>query len=213
MLVIESLARSGGTPAIGRTAQKDCFKEGTPKGRCDAARFETTDFRIEIPGPEPRAVHAIAVTAPALPVTSTSISGEGWAGVKVTGLREAAIVWPTKPGAAFRYTAPKGTHVILDAPASVAIAAVPAGDGCAVEVTSGGAITARPVVIALDASCGVTADPEAASASSAIGTRPAPPAGSSRSPRSGCCGAQSTPGSPIAMTLVVLAIVLRRRRA
>jgi len=127
-------------------------------------------------------------------------------------VRDAAVVWPTRPGTAFSYTAPKGTHVILDAPASVTLTAKPSGAGCEVEVTAGGAITTRPAVIALDAACVVTLDPAAASAASALGTRPAPPPGSGRSPRSGCCGAQSTPGSPIAMTLVVLAIVLRRRR-
>jgi uncharacterized protein (TIGR03382 family) len=66
-------------------------------------------------------------------------------------------------------------------------------------------------VVTLDAACVVTPDPTAASATTAAGTRPAAPTSSTRSPRSGCCGAQSTPGSPIAMTVVVLTIVLRRR--
>lgn len=212
-LVIDNLARTGGTPAIGRTAARDCFAEGTPKGRCDAARFEATDYRIEVPGPEPRAVHAISVTAPATAASTRPLSGEGWAGVAITGVREATIVWPTRAGSAFSYSAAKGTHVILDAPPSAAIAAKPSGEGCTVEVATGGSFDAHPAVITLDAACTVTPDPEAASAASAVGTRPAPPGGSARSPRSGCCGAQSTPGSPIAMTLVVLAIVLRRRRA
>ncbi|CAN5921663.1 hypothetical protein BH11MYX3_BH11MYX3_24870 [soil metagenome] len=211
-LVIANIARTGGQPSIGRTAIKDCFKDTTAKGRCDASRFETSDFRLELPGPEPRAVHAISVADPALTVTTTPLSGEGWAGIQVTGVRDAAVVWPTRPGSAFSYTAAKGTHVILDAPATSAISAKPAGTGCTVDVTAGGAMTAKPVVLSLDAACAITIDAEAASAASAVGTRPTPPAGAARSPRSGCCGAQSTPGSPIAMTLVVLAIVLRRKR-
>ena len=211
-LVIASVARTGGTPSIGRTAVKDCFKEGTPKGRCDAARFEATDFRVEVPGPEPRAVHAISVTDPAISAESTPLSGDGWAGVQLRGVRDAAVVWPTKPSSAFDYKARPGTHVILDAPATSSITAKKDGDSCAVSVTSGGSIAARPAVVTVDASCLVAVDPEAASATPAAGTRPAPPASTSnRSKRSGCCGAQSTPGSPIAMTLVVLAIVLRRR--
>ncbi len=211
-LVIASIARTGGQPSIGRTAIKDCFKDTTAKGRCDASRFETSDFRIELPGPEPRAVHAISVTDPTTPLTTTPLSGDGWAGTQITGVRDAVVVWPTTPGTAFRYTAPTGTHVILDGPASAAISAKPSGTGCTVEVTAGGAMSGRPAVFSLGAACALTIDPEAASAASAIGTRPAPSASTARSPRSGCCGAQSTPGSPIAMTLVVLAIVLRRRR-
>jgi uncharacterized protein (TIGR03382 family) len=101
--------------------------------------------------------------------------------------------------------------VILDGPASTTITAKPAGDKCAVNVAAAGSLTSRPAVVTLDASCAVTPDPSAATAATAAGTRPTAPTAGARSPRSGCCGAQSTPGSPIAMTLVVLAIVLRRR--
>lgn len=209
-LVIANVAKTSGQPAIGRTAMKDCFKEGTPKGRCDAARFEATDYRLELAGPTPLAVHAISAADPALAVATTPLSGDGFAGASITGPRDATIVWPTKPGTAFSYTAAKGTHVILDGPPSTAITAKPAGAGCAVEVAAAGPLTARPTVVTLDAACAVTPDPAAASAATAAGTRPTS-ATNTRSPRSGCCGAQSTPGSPIAMTLVVLAIVLRRR--
>lgn len=212
-LAIATVAKSGGAAAtIGRTSVKDCFKEGTAKGRCDAARFDATDFRIEIPGPEPRAVHAISVTDPAAAATSTAISGMGWAGVQVGGVRDAAIVWPTKPGAAFNYKAKPGTHVILDAPAKSAVSAKKDGDACAVDVASGGSNDARPAVLMLDASCAVTVDPEASSAARSGGAPPAPPAPATRSPRSGCCGAQAAPGSPIAMALVVFIVLARRRR-
>src|SRR6185436_264148 len=52
-----AMSGSGGAPTIGRTQLKDCFKEGTARGNCDAARFPVTDYRVEVPGPEPRAVH------------------------------------------------------------------------------------------------------------------------------------------------------------
>src|SRR5206468_4903368 len=85
-LAIATLAKSGGSgPAVGRTSLKDCFKDTTPKGRCDAARFDATDFRIVLPGPEPRAVHAIAVTDPSLAATTSSISGAGCSGVQIGG--------------------------------------------------------------------------------------------------------------------------------
>lgn len=210
-LAIEKLASSGGRPAIGRTSVKDCFKEGTPKGRCDAARFDATDYRLEVPGPTPHAVHAISVADPSLALATSALSGPGFSGVTLRGPRDATIVWPTSSASAFSYTAPPGTHVILDGPASTAITARPAAGGCAVDVAASGALTTRPAIVTLDASCAVTPDPAASSAATATGTRPAPPSASARSPRSGCCGAQSTTGSPIAMTLVVLAILFRRR--
>lgn len=209
-LAIATVAKSGGRgPAIGRTGLKDCFKDTGAKGRCDAARFDATDFRIEIPGPEPRAVHAIAVTDPALSATATAIGGDGWAGVQIGGVRDAAVVWPLALGAAFRYQAKPGTHVVLDAPASSGITAKRTGEACDVEVASGGSIDARPAVVSLDASCAVTVDAEGAVAASGP-HRSAPPPAKTRSPRSGCCGAQAAPGSPIAMTLVVLALLRHR---
>ncbi len=213
-LSIASIARTGGTPSLGHTDVKDCFKEGTPKGRCDAARFDATDYRLEIPGPSPRAVHAIAVADPALSITTAPLSGDGWAGVSLAGPRTAAVVWPTKPGAAFSYTAAPGTHVVLDTPPTATITATRSGTGCAVEVTASGPVTAHPAVFALDAACALTMDPTAATTATAATGRPAPPpaAATTKAKRSGCCDAQSSPGSPAAMTLFVLAILLRRRR-
>jgi hypothetical protein len=211
-LAIRSVSRTSGKPMIGRTNLKDCFKEGTPKGKCDAARFPVSDFRVEIAGPEPRAVHAILASGDK-PSTAAPVSGDGWAGVRITGPRDAVVVWPTKPGASFHYRAAKGTHVILDGPETAGMATITAkrdDDACAVEVVAGGTMTAHPAIVALDDACAVTVDPASPNAASAIGTKP-PAVGNGRSPRSGCCNAQSTPGSPIAMAAIVMAIVLRRR--
>jgi uncharacterized protein (TIGR03382 family) len=211
-LAIHSLVRSGGKPTLGHTSLKDCFKEGTPKGRCDAARFPVTDLRIEVPGPEPRAVHVITATDTKAAASATALSGEGYAGVRITGPREAVVVWPTKKGE-LAYRAAPGTHVVLDAPATDGAATITAkreGDACAVTIAPGGSTPARPAIFALDPQCAVTVDPASASATSAAGTKPTPMR--NKSARSGCCGAQTTPGSPLAMTLVVLAIVLRGRR-
>ncbi|HEU4734007.1 MAG TPA: hypothetical protein VFT22_39215, partial [Kofleriaceae bacterium] len=111
--------RGGHAPVLGKTDLKDCFKEGTQRGKCDAARFPVTDYRVEIAGPEPRAVHVLEATGTAGAATSARISGDGWTGVRVQGTREAVVVWPSAPGEGLRYRAPKGkavTHVVLDAP-------------------------------------------------------------------------------------------------
>ena len=209
-------SRSSGRAVVGRPTAKDCFAKDVIKGRCDAARFEASDYRVEIAGPAPSAVHVIGVVDQrSAGVTQTPLAGDGYAGVQIAGPRDATIVWPTKAGA-LDYRAKSGTHVILDAPAlggMATVTATKAGDACTVKVTPGGAMR-TPLVVAIDAACEVTVDPQA-SAATAVGTSPSRARGAAPEPRSsraGCCGAQATPGSPIAMVLVVGAILLRRRR-
>lgn len=204
-------------PTIGKTVLKDCFKDGTERGKCDAARFPVTDYRVELAGPAPRAVHVIDATAVGASAQSSPIAGAGWTGVRITGTRDAVVVWPTTPGAALTYQAPRGkavTHVVLDAPAAGGSASVTAkldGAGCAVSVAAGGVLSAQPVIVTLDEACAVAPDLEEPSGVSAEG-KPAAVRGKSRLRRGGCCGAQSTPGSPLAMSLVVLALLCWRRR-
>jgi hypothetical protein len=210
-----------GAPAavLGRTQLKDCFKDGVERGKCDAARFPVTDYRVELAGPRPRALHVIDATGASGGATSTQVSGDGWAGVRVQGTRDAIVVWPDPPGRAFAYRAPRGkaiTHVVLDAPeidGKATVTGRPDGDACAVTVAAGGTLPARPVIVTLDDACAATADPEEPSGVSNEG-KPAPmPAKPKPRPRhGGCCRAQTTPGSPLAMSLVVLAVLWRRRQ-
>lgn len=203
-------------PSLGRPKYKDCFKDGVARGKCDAARFPVTDYRVEIAGPEPRAVHVIDATGAKGGATNARISGDGWTGMRIQGTRDAVVVWPKKPNSALAYRAPRGkavTHVVLDAPATdgkATVTAVPEGDACAVTIAAGGTLSARPVIVTLDEACAVTADPEEPSGVSAEG-KPAP-VHKPRIRRGGCCRLQTTPGSPIAMSLVVLTVLWRRRR-
>jgi hypothetical protein len=211
-LSIASIARSApGTTAIGTPMFKDCYKGGGRRGECDAARFPVSDYRVQIPGPTPVGVHVISATGSGTPaVTAQPLSGPGWAGVRVGGLRDAVVVWSTTTTKPLAYTAAPGTHVILDPPDAMAnVTAKRTVAGCAVAIAGKGTLPARPLVIDVDASCVVKLDGEAPAAS-AIGTRPV--RAKARSPRSGCCGAEAAPGASIAMTLVVLAIVVGRRR-
>lgn len=212
--------RGGQAPSIGKSPLKDCFKDGVQRGQCDAARFPVTDYRVELAGPAPRAVHVIDATGAKdarAAATSTPISGAGWTGVRIQGTRDAVVVWPTPPGSVLAYRAPKGkaiTHVVLDAPAQdgkASVSAVPDGDACAVTLAAGGTFSGTPVIVTLDDACVVTADPEEPNGVSAEG-KPAPVPKKPRVRGGGCCRAQSTPGSPLAMAAVVLALLWRRRR-
>lgn len=202
-------------PVIGAPTLKDCFKEGTVRGTCDAARFPITEYKVELPGPKPFAAHVIS--AGAAPVTAQPLTGNGYAGVHLTGVRDASVIWRAGGDGDLAYTAPPGLHVVLDAgdrDGHATATAKPAGNGCAVTVAGGGAMSARPLVIALDAQCNVTEDPEGSALSAAHTRAPGTHhgGGGARSPRSGCCGAQAAPGSPFAMAFVVVAVLLRRRR-
>lgn len=219
---IRALARSSGQAQLHKSEAKDCFK-APKKGQCDAARFPVTDYRVEVAGPTPFAVHAISASGAALPAP-TKLAGEGWEGIRITAPREAIVTWPTKAGGAVTYRAPKGSaavaHVILDGAETDGKATVAAkldGDDCTVSVSGGGDLLARPAILALDGSCAVTPDLVGENAvASVITKKPSARAGgrataSAKRP-SGCCGANTTPASPLATGLVVGALLLRRRR-
>jgi uncharacterized protein (TIGR03382 family) len=204
-LVIGSITRTSGKPAIGAPdpSVKDCFK-GQVRGSCDAARFPVTDYRVELAGDDPLAAHVIAATDPSVTVTAKPIDG----GVQLSGMRDATVIWGKHS-----YLTPPGLQIVLDAPQQDGKATVTAkhADGlCSVDIAAGGPMNARPLVFTLDKDCNATEDPEGTAASAIHRSEGGHP--STHSPRSGCCGAQAAPDSPLAMAVVVLGLVLRRRR-
>jgi hypothetical protein len=211
---------SGGhAPALGQTALKDCFREGTTRGNCDAARLAVTDYRVEIAGPEPRAVHVIAATGAKGGASHAPISGDGWTGVRIQGTRDAVVVWPNRPGEGFAYRAPKGkavTHVVLDGPASggrAAVSARPEGDACAVTVAAGGTVPAQPLIVRLDETCGATVDAEESNGVSAEGKRKPAHVKQGVGAGGGCCGGHGLrSGAPVALGFVVAVMLVRRLR-
>ncbi|HLL24316.1 MAG TPA: MYXO-CTERM sorting domain-containing protein, partial [Kofleriaceae bacterium] len=203
-----TVVKTGGAPTLGRPRGKDCFAEGLAKGRCDAARFAVTDYRLVVPGPQPRAVHAIAATGATKVVTSKLEGMDG--GVHIQGPRDAVVAWGNT------YRAPRGaavTHVVLDTPDKLAVTATVDGDTCSVTIQPGTELAA-PAVFSLDTNCKLTVDAAAAGASALAGTaRPTRPVRKKDPPRrTGCCNAQTTPTSPIAMAFLVALVVVRRRR-
>jgi hypothetical protein len=187
------------------------------------------DYRVEIAGPEARAVHVIDATDRRGEATRRPISGDGWSGVALDGVRDAVVVWPTRPpgadgaAGALSYRAPRRravSHVVLDAPATGGKARVTAradGDACVVTVEPGGPVPAAPVIVTLDARCAVAVDPEASrteapapAAPPAPRGPPGPPPRSSRG--GGCCGAGGGAATPLAMAAIVMFAPRRRRR-
>jgi hypothetical protein len=211
-LTIRSIARTGGTPAIGQPEGKDCFGEGVVRGRCEAARFPASALALEVPGPAPQAVHVLDVSeAGQQPIAARTLAGEGFAGVQLVAPRETSIIWPTKSGA-LRYRAPAGTHVVLDAPATEGKATISAtrdGAACAVTIAPGGETPVRPAILTVDKGCNVRVDPASVTA---LAARPSELA----SRRAGCCAATPDATSPLLLAgFVTLALRTRpssRRR-
>ena len=241
-LRITTLATSGGTPAHEREPAGSCFTDKWTRGNCAAARFAIEQWRLTVPGPTMTAMHAFDavdkgggvpayVTTKAGTATVVSAPAAGFA-VVVGGGDD--LAYPGPRGA---------RHVVLDGPTgdTVLVSASPAADGCQVTLrTSGGGtpIAGRPRVFTVGADCAVAADaarvasaplppdggvevaPPTVDALPPVGevTPPldgpaGPPSTNPRTARSGCCGAEASPGSSLAMAgLVGVALVLRRRR-
>ncbi len=220
-MTIAPVERSGGRAEIGRPSAKRCVDKSTPKGRCDAARFDASDYRVVVPGPDPRAAHVITALgvarSPAITVPSEALAGPGHQGVRLHAPRPATIVWTTRASRTLTYDTAPGLQVVLDAPevdGAATVRATKRGDGCTVEITGGGDVPARPAMFVLDRSCAVTVEARTGSAASAAGTRaPLPGRPRSQAPRSGCCAAQTAPNSSVVMALVVIAAVSSRRRS
>ncbi|MEZ4361132.1 MAG: hypothetical protein R3B48_13185 [Kofleriaceae bacterium] len=229
-------------PTTSSPKLRDCFGAKTPRGNCDAARFPVFDLRYQLPGPKVSALHALDVGERAARTRAVEVRAPGYRGVSVPRARgELAALWAETPRG-LRYLArPGATLVIHDAvPAGTRarVEAKASDRGCDVGVSAGDedpASTGAPLVLRVDARCGVTEDPIATSSSATADplavTAPtaastgAPTASSPtgtgdrgeaprapRSPRSGCCGASTTPGSSLAMAVLVAAGLLARRR-
>ena len=228
-LAIRRMASSSGTPALGKPTLKDCFK--SMRGNCDAARFPVMDVRMVVDGPDMEAVHVIDATGKGAAPAARLDKGTGWQAVWLDHKDAAAMVVYARPGATtltYRAPARPALHVIVDAPAdaggTATVTATARDGGCEVTIKPGGPVPARPAVVAMTASCAVTADPVLAggpafAASSATGTSAdqtgadeSPGGGGPTGPRSGCCGAQAASDSSIAMALIVLAALRGRRR-
>ncbi len=221
-LAIAGLRRSAGTPRLVPSTEKECPQQKLAlKGRCEAARFPVTDYRLEVAGPAPRAVHVISATGGDAPAP-VALDGDGWQGVRVTAARDAVVIWPRVRGAALRYRAPRGkavTHVVLDAPTAdgtahtTRLTARPDGDACAVEVAAGaGAIPGRPVIAVLDDACGIAADPPRPTQGAIVVTTDPPPSPVPPPPRSGGCGQTAALLSLIAIPIGAGLLWRRGRR-
>ncbi|MFT3694922.1 MAG: hypothetical protein QM831_17360 [Kofleriaceae bacterium] len=196
-----SVQTFGATPTLGRTNVKDCFKEGTDRGNCDASRIPgVTDVREEIAGPTPFVINVIGAVGGDT-IKTTELKDKG---VQLS-LRNAAVIYNSKSG----YPAlPNGVNVVLDASDTATPTAKKTGDHCDISISGTG--TGGPLIFALDDNCGVTADKP--SAATPLTNAPSNPSTSRvRVPRDGCCDASSGPVGPTLTGALVLLFIRRKK--
>jgi len=181
------------------------------RGKCDTARIATGEYRIQIPGPEPRALHVLDVSG------GDALTVEA-AAPNVTHLhRGAQDAYVATAAGSYAAVASAGAiHVITADAAKVTV--TKAGSGCKVDVTSAEqAGDPAPVVIVVDTNCSASSDTRtgpaapdlAGSAAAAMIPVVGPPP---RGKRTGCCAACDTSGGDASLLAFVVLVGLRRRR-
>lgn len=146
----------------------------TDQGKCDASRLPSgTEYRIDVTGPEAFSIHVIDTAAAGTPVPASQLlSGPGYRGALID--REASHVAVItndavdgSAGASLGYRVPASastTHVVFDAPSGEEgrsdVSAELDGSDCVVTITphagASGGFDARPLVMSLSTSCGLT---------------------------------------------------------
>lgn len=225
--------RGSVAPKLATPTAKDCFQPDVERGKCDAARFPVMDYRVEVAGPAPHALHLLEASdakasnaseskTPAVPTCAAlspecggaAIAGDGWTGLHLTTPRDAVVIWPTKSNRPVVYKVPRGEavlHVVLsDKPATLTAAAD--GDACAVTATFDGDAATRPTIATLDQTCRVTMDPDSPSASAAVESGPTT-APSQANRRGGSCDVGGASGSAVVLASMAVAALRRRRTA
>lgn len=208
-LAIHKVAGAG-TPEVRSLQPGDCWKGD--RGKCDAARFPIGEYRVQLPGATPQAVHVVdvaggdPVTIAALSPTTTHLR---------RGTQDAYV--SSKGGYAVAPSA-GAIHVVLAEAANQKVSVSKNGATCKVEVGDGGTREPGPIVVVVDAGCTAVDDvrtgpatPDLAGGSAGGSMIPIPGPPQRNKSRGGCCDGGAS-GASVALGLVVLAGVRRRRR-
>ena len=140
--------------------------------QCDVSRLPAgSEYRIDVAGPSAMAIHVVAARDAAAGAHQ-SLTGDGYRGVVVPRAGGAVVVVTNAAtdgalASKLTYTAPSNAlHVVVDAPVDSAgksdVSATTDGSNCHVNVTphqgSANGYDGQPLIVRLDANCGVTDD-------------------------------------------------------
>ncbi len=137
---IQTLALTSGTPELRRLERSSCFEDKYTRGNCDAARFAVDEYRMQLDGPRPEAIHLVSATGAAPP--SASIIQQGaLRTIALPADKPSTLVVLGREGGSLGLQQLPVTLVLLDLDASqrVEASAQPEGTGCRVSVPRGAA--------------------------------------------------------------------------
>ncbi|WP_395678380.1 hypothetical protein [Inquilinus sp.] len=140
---------------------------GSVQGACNVGRFASSEWNIQVPGPNPSSVHLLDVdaTTAAAPLAATRTNGP----VQVTTVqrdgKQYAVVWTAVGARLDSYEAPalNGVHVVLDPPAGnrVTVTATfnKATNTCRMQLataTGTSGFTSLPLIVKVSPTCVVS---------------------------------------------------------
>jgi hypothetical protein len=218
-LVVQAPFMTAGAPTTDTPPTGDC--SNATRGGCTVARFAVGEWALSVP-----AAHAQAITVADAVATGTdpggvaTSSGSNWRSIEMDRAGTHVAVISVAAGATtVTYTAAPGTHVVVGAPAGASgnadVSATANGAACDVTVTphdGSGGVNAHPVVVKIDAGCGVQEDPGMTGFAPIAGNDPPPGSSIGNGLTSGCCQAGRPADAVAPLLLVGLAMIVRRRR-
>ena len=169
-LFIHAVKLSDGAPTLRKVAGNGTC-DGVPYGSCEASRFPVTEYVVDVPGPEPVAIHVMDGLGPAdqgpvaLAMNDASIEATPGQNDAVVGalVRRGGLSTfvvassgkDGKAGASMTYVVPADAasrHVVFDAPEDASgkssVTAAAKDGHCAITITAGGAsaFVGRPLM-------------------------------------------------------------------
>ncbi len=167
---IRHLWPNNASPAV-RTPPKGESCDSS-NGRCDVAKYAVDEVKLDVSGPDCAAITVVDATSANAPAPPTALlTGPGFRGaVFQRAATQFVIVTSDRPdaspGEAFTYLAPSSSvHIVLDVPSSADgkadVTAIAKDTQCEIRTTAHangqGGMEARPLMIAVSASCELTA--------------------------------------------------------
>ena len=209
---IRRVSPTTGAPEVRAPKVGACWE--MPRGKCDTTRLPTGEYRIAIPGPKPEAIHVLDAAATNDLAVATIAEG-------VTHLRRGTqdayvaanpVTYSTKPSAG-------AIHVVLvDGPSPAKVTVTRDGDKCTVAVaTDGPAREPAPLVFTVDDKCQSSEDARIGPAlpdlaGSAAGTLIPVGGVPQRRKNGGCCDTGGGGAGSIALSVLLVGVLRRRRR-
>lgn len=137
-VAVQPLTLTSGTPEARSLERSSCFQDKYTRGNCDAARYPVDEYRVQLEGPHPEAIHLVSATGAAPPAIAMKQDGTLRTVALPSGKVTTLVVLGREGGALDLQQLPV-TLVMLDLNETQRLdaAAAPGSGGCHVTVPRG----------------------------------------------------------------------------